>query len=189
MSTKDRPDRHLVVVDVESSGLVPGEHVVLEVAALDTVTGHQLVFAPWVQDHELAAADPEALAVNRWHERGVQALDPEATPVLLGELFVMLNGQVLAGSNPAFDAAMLGALYDSWDFTRPRWHHRLADLAPYAAGVLGLPITAAPGLDRVCELLEVEIPAGQRHTALGDAVATAECFRRLTELSAARAAA
>ncbi|UUG69752.1 DnaQ-like DNA polymerase III subunit [Mycobacterium phage OmniCritical] len=70
------------------------------------------------------------------------------------------------------------------------WHHRLADLAAYAAGVLGLNPTELPGLDAVIEKVDFMVPnfmvpigevdSYERHTALGDARITASCFRRLT---------
>lgn len=110
------------------------------------------------------------------------------------DLHRRLKGNVLAGSNPKFDADFLsGQRYappPRWPdissyfdlapapnvFGQP-WHHRMLDLSAYAAGVLNIPLDELPGLNVVCEQLGVvnEDP----HSALGDARATAECFRRL----------
>lgn len=176
-------ERELVVVDVETTGLDPARHAVLEVAAVNVATGEEFCFAPWIPSAAMAMADPRALQINRYFERGVWADAPatqEADRDNWSKLWKMLSGNTLGGSNPAFDAAMLLAGYATAcnvESVRNPWHHRLADLAAYAAPALGLGPTELPGLKSVCDQLGVEI--GGEHTALGDARATAECFRRL----------
>ena len=182
--------RHLVVVDVESTGLDPARHVPVEVAAINVTTGEELYFVPQLTSDQLGAADPRAMQINRYYERGLFA---RAMP--FGEtrdwdrLFTMLQGNTLAGANPRFDAAMLVAGYASEQranggYIAPEesWHFRLADLSAYTAGVLGLDPTDLPGLDRCCELCGVANEAP--HTAMGDARATVACFQVLAGLAA-----
>jgi hypothetical protein len=57
------------------------------------------------------------------------------------------------------------------------WHYRLWELAPYAAGVLGLDYL--PGLAELAEHLGVSEPD---HSAAGDVTATGEIFLRLRSL-------
>lgn len=164
--------RQLVVVDCETSSLA--NPVALEVAAVNVDTGDELVFVPHVSSQTLAMADPVALQINRYFERGVfnhMCVSPEATKVAFAELGKMLLGNTFAGSNPAFDAAVIHK------YTEAVWHHRLADLSAYAAGRLGIDPGELPGLNAVCDLLGVVNT--DPHSALGDARATAECFRRL----------
>ena len=66
------------------------------------------------------------------------------------------------------------------NFAPALWHHRLADLAAYAAGALGIPPNELVGLGDICTRLDVD--PGVAHSALDDAKATAECFRRLTAM-------
>jgi DNA polymerase III epsilon subunit-like protein len=152
-----------------------------------------LYFVPALPSGALDSADGKALKINGYFERGVYAyrLDSEAAEKYWRQLWDMLRGNTLAGSNPTFDAAMLNrsALWFApkqkgtygtepvEGLTASPWHHRLADLSAYAAGALGIPPTSLPGLDVVCRSLKVEIDGA--HSALGDARATAECFRRL----------
>lgn len=167
--------RELIVVDVETTGLDPARHVVLEVAAVNVHSGQELHFAPRVEPGALEAADPNALRLNRYFERGVfeMVLRADVEDEAWVELATMLDGNTLAGSNPTFDSAML-----SVSGRVPEcWHHRLADLAAYAAPALGLEPDALPGLEAVCAALGVV--NAEPHSALGDARATAECFRRL----------
>ncbi|MBO0676859.1 3'-5' exonuclease [Mycolicibacterium sp. S2-37] len=164
--------RDIIVVDIETTGLHRAA-VPLDVAAINLTTGAEFSFVPYVSREHLAEAEPTALKVNRYYERGVfeRMLDPAASGSAYWTLKEWLKGNTLAGSNPTFDDARL-----------PRWvaeerHHRLLDLSAYAAGVLGTPPNELEGLHTVCERLGVvnEDP----HSALGDARATAECFRRL----------
>jgi DNA polymerase-3 subunit epsilon len=166
--------RKIVVVDVESSSLKP-DATILEVAAVELDSDQELRFVPFVPMSTIANADPDALRVNRYFERGVRAFmleDVAATKNAYDWLKEMLDGNVLAGSNPTFDAGLLQRALGATP-----WNHRLLDLSAYAAGVLGLPLGELPGLAKVCELLGVENE--DPHSALGDARATAECFRRL----------
>jgi DNA polymerase-3 subunit epsilon len=190
--------RDLIVVDTETTGLDVERHWVLEVAAINVTTGEELYFVPALPSGALDAADGKALKINGYFERGVYAhrLDADTAYNKWLQLWDMLDGNTLAGSNPSFDAAMLnrsalffapkpkgvgyGAVENSPILPSP-WHHRLADLSAYAAGAIGIEPTALPGLDVVCRSLHVEIDGA--HSALGDARATAECFRRLAELA------
>lgn len=183
--------RQLVVCDVETTGLTPGLHLPIEVAAVNVTTGDELYFVPAFPKGTLDNAAGEALAINRYFERGLhsQRLDWFDSETRWGELWCMLQGNTLGGSNPAFDAAMITAGFsetiaytggrdNAWGTAaRPSWHHRLADLAAYAAPALLLAPNELVGLAQICEALHVQIDG--EHTALGDARATAECFRRL----------
>lgn len=166
--------RDVIVVDVETTSL--NNPKVLEVAAVNLTTGLELSFVPHFDMKDLQYASPKAMQVNRYFERGIweQMLSPDATRQEYGRLATWLSDATMAGSNPRFD---YGAL--------PKWvvsktHHRLLDLAPYAAGKLNLPLGEIPGLEAVCQTLGVvnEDP----HSALGDARATAACFTLLEAL-------
>lgn len=179
--------RQLIVVDVETTGLEE-RHVAIEVAAVNVQTGEELYFVPHVTSTALGAADREALQINRYYERGIWAqMDNLAitTWAHWDQLRVMLLGNTLGGSNPRFDAPKLMRGINHWaDRTKhlpEPWHYRLADLSAYAAGALGLPLTELPGLYKVCELLGVKNE--EVHSAMGDARATAECFRLLQSMT------
>lgn len=181
--------RQLIVVDTETTGLIPGTHLPLEVAAVNVTTGEELYFVPKVPKGTFDNASDDALAINRYYERGLYKQRPElweATDSDYCNLWMMLSGNTFAGSNPAFDAAMVTAGFSAvrdrgltpMPFVREPWHHRLADLAAYAGPALLLAPNELVGLAQICERLRVQIDG--EHTALGDARATAECFRKLT---------
>jgi len=197
--------RQLVVVDLETTGL-HDEAVPVEVAAINVDTGEELYFVPFLAPEALAKAEPKAMQINRYFERGLfeQALTYQETMGRYQDLRDMLRGNTFGGSNPAFDSALVAraavgihphAIY--WNSpkmpTPPPimesvgrvWHHRLADLAAYAAGPLRLDVRELEGLDGVLERLGMAITpgAGGRHTALGDARATVAAFVRLAALA------
>jgi len=169
-------DRHLIVVDVESTGLDPKFHVPLEVAAINVDTDEVLSFVPYLSPDKLAQADPEALRINRYFERGVfkQALTHQATVDMYSALWEFLRGNTLAGANPRFDAAMLMEAAGN-GYGEP-WHYRLADVSAYVAGALGIYPAELGGLADYCKRLGITNEV--EHSALSDAKATAECFRR-----------
>lgn len=166
--------RHLIVVDIETTGLV--NPVPLEIAAINVDTGEEFYMVLQVTGTQLAAAEPIALKINRYYERGVyeDMLNAEETKGGYGWLSEMLTGNTFAGSNPTFDSAILRkALGDQV------WHHRLADLAAYTAGILGLDPTELPGLADVCA--KCYVTNDEPHGAMSDARATAACFRQLRD--------
>lgn len=171
--------RQLVVVDVETTGLSATAWP-LEVAAINVTTGEEFQFVPFVTDSALGNADRKALQINRYYERGVWAdmlPDVAANKEKYDHLRNMLAGNTFAGSNPTFDANIIGR------FTSEVWHHRLADLSAYAAGRLGIDPTELPGLAAVCERLGITNYG--EHSAFFDAQATADCFKALAKVSAA----
>jgi DNA polymerase-3 subunit epsilon len=173
-------DRQLIVVDVETTSLDTASCAILEVAAINPATGETLRFVPKVESGQLADAEPEALAVNRYYERQLfrETLSLDETRTSYHRLAHLLRGNILGGSNPRFDAAVLERKIGNI------WHHRLADLSAYAAGVLGLPLTELPGLEKVCAALD--IVNSEPHSALGDADATARCFMALDDIAKGR---
>lgn len=185
------PDRQIVVVDVETNGLNYRRHIAVEIAWWNLTTDERGVFVPphsWrdaVTEGEL-----EALRINRYLDR-LASVPQDLTGEAGRRLWEQLEGNVLAGCNPAFDGPFIRNLWhdDVYDLDRggyvdpPSWHHRLLDLSAYGAGVLNIPVTELPGLSAMCDRLGVEhIDA---HTAFGDVMATVECFRKLFDMQAA----
>ncbi|AID58938.1 DnaQ-like exonuclease [Mycobacterium phage Gaia] len=171
--------RQIWVVDVESTSLDP-DAAPLEIAAVNIDTGEEFRAVPHIAQAQLSKADPDSLRVNRYYERGVfkDMLETvEANKNIFDWLKNILQDQTLAGSNPSFDAGILSRQIATGGLLGTPWHHRLLDLSAYAMGVLGL--EELPGLAKVCEL--VGVTNDDPHSALGDARATAECFRRLRE--------
>ena len=171
--------RQLIVIDTETSGLNLLRHHPIEIAAVNVATRKELYFVPTLPPGVIDQADGDALQINRYFERGVHK--HAGTEASWWRLWQMLEHNTLAGSNPAFDSIMLLRGYTNHTGAQPKpsWHHRLADLAAYAAPYLGLQPYELEGLAHICDRLGVK--NDEQHTALADARATAECFRILTK--------
>ncbi|AFN37750.1 DNA polymerase exonuclease subunit [Mycobacterium phage MacnCheese] len=181
--------RQLIVVDVETTGL-HDKAAILEVGAINLDTGESMRFVPFVDCKQLGDAQPEAMEINRYYERGLwrEQIDVRETARAYRELQEWLRGNTFAGSNPTFDSELIARQVTDWgaiftSYVGKVWHHRLADLAAYAAGKLDVDPTELQGLDGVAERLGV--PSVDRHTALADAYATAICFDTLRNTKAA----
>lgn len=174
--TKSGKPRQLVVVDSETTGLDLLKDWPIEVACVNVATYEELYFVPVPPPGAFDAAGP-ALTVNKYFERRVFE---DSGLVTWRDLWQFLFNSTFAGSNPAFDAIMLlrgWQHYSQAKKVEAPWHHRLADLAAYAAPALGVPAGELPGLHDVCKALGVS--NALEHSALHDARATAECFRIL----------
>ncbi|MBA0126314.1 3'-5' exonuclease [Haloechinothrix sp. YIM 98757] len=183
MSNEASTERPVIVVDTETTGLDRARHVPIEVAWVDLATGQENAWIPWHTRQDISRAQPEALEINGYYQRLADAPTDHAALIAAKDLHERLGGAVLAGASPAFDADMLRILFNRTGCTPLEpWHHRLADLAAYAAGTLGIPISELPSMSRVCGLLGVQNDAP--HTALGDARATAACLRAIAALPA-----
>lgn len=174
---------HLVVVDVETSGLDPLTHDVLEVSAIDLATDEELHFVPTPTRSEwILSAEPEALQINRYYERGIykEEVDSETTGKRWKTLADMLDGNIVAGANPWFDAAFIDAALKYWGI-EPARRYQLRDLATYAAGILRLdpaePISSTTVFDKL------DIVNLDPHSASGDATATAAAFHALRKIA------
>lgn len=166
--------RRLVCLDTETSGLSDRD-VIVEIAYWDVDADRRGCFVPahdvaWVLEH----AHPDALAINGYNARLVDATHDDGTELLA--LHHALRGQCLAGSNIRYDAAKLSRLFVANGMHPEPWHYHLIELSSYAAGVLGLDPCAPPGLAKCCDLLG--IPAGD-HTAEADVQATGLAFKAL----------
>ncbi len=180
----------LAFTDCETTGLDPFLHDPWEVAVVLRVDSQDEEHVFRIEP-DLTNATPEALRINRYHER---TADPDwkwdDRETAARRLHTLLDGAVIVGSNPAFDAEMLTHLLGRY-FDQPRpWHYRTVDVVTLAVG--SLYGRASEWTVRDCDAtwygkvakavgwpwrshdvsrhVEIEPPAPEiRHTALADA--------------------
>ncbi|QCX81176.1 Exonuclease [Streptomyces sp. YIM 121038] len=199
-TTRQAPS--LVFVDTETTGLDPFMHDAWEYALIVRRDGHDTEYTFRIRP-DLEHADPKALEINRFHKRTSDEDwswdDPHAAAT---RIYRLLDGAVLVGSNPSFDANMtsgLLALY--YENTQP-WHYRTIDIATLAAGFrYGQAASGAYGGDfafradypqvpfksyELSRAVGVEPPAKEvAHTALGDAAWARDVYDAVTRVQAA----
>ncbi|WP_411078497.1 exonuclease domain-containing protein [Streptomyces sp. cmx-10-25] len=126
----------IAFVDTETTGLDPFLHDPWEIAVILRADGqdeeHVLRIEP-----DLTNADPAALSLNRYQERVAHpdwVWDDRQTAA--HRLHALLDGAVIVGSNPAFDAEMITHLLGRY-YAQPRpWHYRTIDAVTLAVGSL-----------------------------------------------------
>lgn len=173
MSEPTRTARRLVITDTEYTNLDTEVAQVVEIAY--AVEDGPIVSG--VPPHSLAGAEPKALEVNQYFERG---LGDKArwNRDIVDNTARALAGQVLVGCNPRVDARVLQRLigYEAW-------HYRLGDLESAAWLMLGF--DEPPGLRQIRDKLTelgFEIPRPD-HTAGGDVEVTRACLRILQRIA------
>lgn len=169
-----RSDMSLCYIDTETTGLNPAIHDPYEVCLWregnDEPTTYRL-------PHSLVNANPAALKISRYFERGFsdQTLIVEAYQ--RRSIFQLLNGATLVGSNPSFDAAMMTKYLGV-----AVWHHRMIDISNVAMTLFNwdLPNGMADVVQHLNDL-GWEIPDPD-HSAEGDVRVTKAVYETLREL-------
>lgn len=140
------PTDDVVFVDTETFGLDPDLHAIWEVALIASGWEHRWVVD--VAEDEIAAADPIALEMTRFHERHPQGdrFDRDAVPLggalkaedrstVAGAVDLITAGKHLVGAVPSFDEERLRSMLRA-EGINPTWHYHLIDVEVLAVGYL-----------------------------------------------------
>lgn len=170
---------NVIVIDVETSSLDTKSCIPVEIAAV-TLHGDKIMeFVPYHTDSQIALADPESLNINGYYKRDLKskALSISQTWQKYMELRDLLNGRTFVGSNPWFDKRVLEKEMVQYDLLEPGvgLGSAVFDVRTFASGGLGY--AKKIGMSLACKRLG--IPVQKQHTAIGDAVMTAQVLREL----------
>jgi len=180
---------HLAFLDVETTGLDPRRHEVIDIWVRRVVAGSlELVgeagglISPW----HIHTADPEALRINgfdeeRWEREGQQwhHVWPGVEPLLADAIIV--------GSNPSFDVGFIQIMCRRDGLEAGVITRHAVDTASLAHPLVMAGDVRSGSLGALVEHFGVVVdePA---HTARGDVLRTVEVYRHLMGLAARRAA-
>lgn len=178
----------LAFVDVETTGLVPGYHEMIDVGIVMTdIDGTQLgeLFIRIQPDHP-ERTDPGARAVNafdaeRWRELG--ALAPGAAIDRIVEFHKTNAGNrntLMVAFNSQFDAAFLDHLFRSRDRDRREIYHYFVLDLPSMAWSLGMRGLTGSNLARALDV-DDEPHIAELHTGITGARLNARIYRALLE--------
>lgn len=173
----DWPHTPIVVVDVETTGLSPRAHQVIEIGAAKVVDGqivdtfHRLVRP--LRSISQATRDITGITPD-------ELVDAPQGPEVFRDFFRFAQGAVLAAHNARFDMGFLRSAYAKW--IGEVFPYAVLDSLPLARIVL--PGLKSYGLGPLSEHLK--IPLSRHHRALADAEATAHLIVRLLETAADR---
>lgn len=182
-NTATTPLNHLsyVVFDTETTGLLPnaGDEI-CQIAATRIVNGNI------VADEQInALVDPERhipkAATKIHHITNEMVKNQPKIDVVGRALHSFARGSVLVAHNAPFDMAFL---HRHADKIGAQFDHPVIDTVLLSAVVFGQ--SASHSLDDICLRLNVVIPPHQRHTALGDTLATAMVFLKMLQMAEAK---
>jgi DNA polymerase III epsilon subunit-like protein len=167
----------VVVVDTETTGLDEAVHQVFEIAAIRRAADGARTQREFWLDVDLSTASPQALEVNRYHDRlaarhaaGLRSDDPAR---VVDELGTLCDGLPMAGMNPGFDVRFLTPLLARHG-RRPSWHYSVVDIKALIAGALRIaPPWRSEDLARA---IGIDPAAYARHGALGDCLYALDCL-------------
>ncbi|KEP69783.1 DNA polymerase III subunit epsilon [Thioclava dalianensis] len=174
-------DLTYVVFDTETTGLAPeaGDEIV-QIAAVRIVNGRRVageVFDMLVDPGRPIPA--QAAAIHGISDAMVQGAC--SVPEAVRQFHRFAEGAVLVAHNAPFDMAFLTRRQDE---IGARFDNPVLDTVLLSAVVFGQSQTHT--LDALAHRLGITIPEEARHTALGDTVATAEAFLKLSAVLQAR---
>ena len=165
----------LCFIDTETTGLDARIHQPYEVCVWREDWAEP---ATYLLPHTLEHAEPSALKIGGYFERGMHRMVP--TALITKYIAAELDGVTLVGSNPAFDAAML-----TRSLGTAVWHHRLVNVSEGGMWVFGW--DRPKGLADVataCRGRGYEVPEPD-HTAEGDVRATRAVYQALRAIRGA----
>lgn len=171
MSRKLR-DKRLAFVDVETTGLDPSVHEMIEFAVIYS-NGEHLSFK--IQPRRIEAASPKALEVNGYTpERWVDAITPEEAAVRIAKA---LDDCVVAGYNVKFDVGFILSLLSDMSVAAKFGYHHVDVAALAYEHLVDIGLNSL-SLKNVCKFLGIP-PEPDIHEALNGARACREVYRRL----------
>jgi len=182
------------VIDTEGGGLNPLEHSLLTVGVvIINLPGGDVVAEKEFKVLETPLiVQREALEVNRINLKEHRA--EAETPVMVAKKLTAFirehtDGPIrIAGHNVGYDVEMLRRLWRQAGFMAPLWPFHYATLDTASIGYACTMVFRdkpwiSPSLDTMLSHYKVTLEEKDRHTALGDARATAELLlRMITEL-------
>lgn len=172
----------LLVIDTETGGLNPETDALLSVGLVDWRDGLVTRQAEILIDAEGLACSPKALEVNgididAHHAYSVTRAEAAR---LIRDFAAPMGRPWLAGHNAQFDIGFVRRLFTP-ETLRQTFSHRVLDTLQILAFLehAGLIPPGIGKLDQAISYFGIEMPEGKRHTALADALATAELYTHL----------
>lgn len=156
------------VIDVETTGLNPNTHEIIEVAIVTKSESYHAKVIPM----NIEYADSKALEINGYNEKDWYGAVPAKDVAI--RTAKMLDGKIIIGHNPSFDMSFLRELWDLYN-CNPYVDRRYIDTVVLARE--HLPACRSYALDHIRSYLGWSLVAN--HTAYNDAQDTERLFHLL----------
>ncbi len=173
-------DLCFVVFDTETTGLLPHKDEIVQIGAVRVVNGR--IVEGEKLDTLVNPGMPIPPASTKVHKVSDRMVEGAPDIAEAGRTFHQFaRDAVIVAHNAPFDMAFLRRHAKRMDV---EWDHPILDTVLLSAVLFGA--SDKHTLDALCDRLEITIPHELRHTALGDAVATAQALVKMLPMLQAR---
>lgn len=178
----------LVFVDIETTGLNPRIHEIIEIGVVRVSQlwqeGEKPVFSEtsrWsvkIRPENIAVADPASLKINGYNHDGWK--EAISLAEALNIFSQKTEGAIMVAHNVAFDAGFLDEYMGRLSIANKMHYHRLDTVSMAYAKLHSTPDVNRYSLGELCKYFHINNE--NAHSALGDAVADFELFKKLMAL-------
>jgi len=162
-----------VIFDTETTGLNPQIDEICQIAAVRVMNGKIVEGERFDMLVNPGRSIPAASTAVH-HVTNAMVVDAAPVPEALARFHAFAQGSVLVAHNAPFDMSFLRRRETE---IGKRFDQPILDTVLCSAILYGQ--SAEHTLDALCARLHIQIPEADRHTAIGDAIATAEAFRKM----------
>ena len=172
-----KTENNFAFIDVETTGLNAEVHEIIEVGVVISDNDFNVVseFEIKIKPENIETADPTALRVNKYNEEDWQ------NSVSLAEAIQTLSEKtadcIMVGHNVSFDSLFLEKAFRKLNIPNKMFYYKLDTLSIAFAVGANDPDINHLSLHSLCEHFGIENK--KAHTALSDARATFELFKKL----------
>jgi DNA polymerase III epsilon subunit family exonuclease len=167
-------------IDIETTGLNLLEHEIIEIGCVLTTPELELIeeFELKIKPKHIEKADPVALKVNHYNEENWKSAHG-----LEGAMKILAKKTkdcIMVGHNVAFDAGFLEHAFNETEIANMMHYHKLDTVSISWAKMHNDPDLEHFSLREMC--VRFGIKNERAHTALSDACATFELYKKLMSL-------
>lgn len=173
-------NHNLAFIDIEATGLDVLKHEIIEVGCIVTTPVFEIIkeFEIKIKPEHLEDADPVSLKVSQY--KGEEWENASSLADALKTLSTKTEGCIMVGQNVAFDSSFLEHAYSKTGIKNMMHYHKLDTVSIAWAKLHREPDLDHFSLRELCARFGIKNK--KPHTALSDARATFELYKKLMSL-------
>ena len=173
-------NHNFAFIDIETTGLNLLEHEIIEIGCVLATENLEVIeeFEIKIKPEHIENADPAALKVNHYNEKDWENAQELSDAIKIFSKKV--KDCIMVGHNVAFDSGFLEYAFNKTGMANPMHYHKLDSVSVAWAKLHREPDLEHFSLRELC--LRFGIENKNAHTALSDARATYELYKKLMSL-------